>query len=974
MSEPHPDSPLDPRRVLDRLEAAALQDARLANTFLEDDGIDPDQVAADGRALLERLQVASAGHPMAVALSPSERIDQVAGRLNWHAGAAHTRNARPLQTDGAVASTGYYHDQPIALFVAGEGDLDSLVTEAADRAYQASIPWGLAVTPRETAVFNSHWYASGEWYRVTGEAAERLADGFTPERIADLAVEQEARRLQPFDGHVLVPIDRRLVEQLDAWRRDALAQADGVDQMRAWDGAIQGLFAKLFIVRTVEDMKLAKHLRPVSDALGSGEPVNDALRTYFARAKEVIESDLFDDERYATLPGDVVERIVRELYVPADFPADGFRYDFSWVRSDVLGQAYEQYLARVLSPVEDGPKQTELWGNVRSQLAETSVRQDRGVYYTPDYLVRHLCRQAFEVLDTSGTAHPLPRVADFSCGSGSFLRGAVDLLLRRLNETDPDANWGHEIVDQRLVVGIDTDERAVEIACLNVYQRLVQEDKPLPLPRLRQCIVQGDALAPRTWEPLPAEYSVVVGNPPFLSTLRQNHSRADLRSRFKTARGRFDTSFLFVELALDKLSDGGALAMVVPNRVFGNRDAAALREVVAEQAELVAVEDFGSLEVFDRTSAYIGTLIARRTNQEGRDASFRFVRVTDLPDDASDEFLGVDLDRAVASGEDYSNDYVSAYTVRGQHQLAGGARWRFYSTAARIRRNKYEAVSEPFDDVCDARQGVWTGSNDSFVVTVVSGDPWTDHVVEIANGVGDQAPIEASLLRASTFGAEIERYSQFEPMGKYAPSRYLIYPLLGGTAMPEPVLRDRYPLAYEYLIRQRPVLASRRGVEAGTVNWFQLERPRPGSWLDAPKLLMRDLAPRPSFAVNEEGGVYIIGGTAVVPNDSDALLPLLGFLNSGLAEWALSSVTPEYQSGYRKVGPQHLRQIRIPRFVVTPNDGGDAREALADVVASRLELGANVELGDEAYDRALDLECQIDQIIYDQTGVDLSDI
>ena len=972
----YPDTPLDPRRILGRLAEAALDDPRLADAILEDEGLDPAQVAANGRAFLDRLKSQTpAPDVVGEAFDVDAFIRQITARLAWHEGAADVRLDQPLQIPEAATLTGYYHDQPLALFAAGTGDLDALVAQAADRAYQASIPWGLAATPTGTAVFNSHWHTGTEWYRVEGDTPDGLPVTFTPEQVADRSVERDAQDARPFSGDTLVPIDRRLVEQLDGWRREALSLADGPDQMRDWDGAIQGLFAKLFIVRTVEDLGLAgDRLQSVRDALSPDEPVADALRSYFTQAREVIKSDLFDDDRYASLPPEVVRRIVRELYSPADSPIEGFRYDFSWVRSDVLGQAYEQYLARVLSPLDEATEQGELFlEGTRSRLTETSVRQDHGVYYTPDYLVRHLCRQAFLALD--GDAHPLPRVADFSCGSGSFLRAAVDLLLRRLNEQDSTKNWGREIIKHRLVVGVDTDDRAVEIARLNVYQRLVHESDPLPLPRLRKSIVQGDALAPDTWDGLPQEYSVVVGNPPFLSTLRQSHSRADLRERFQAARGRFDTSSLFVELALDKLSDGGALAMVVPNRVFGNRDAAPLREVVADRAKLVAVEDFGSLPVFDRTSAYIGTVVARRTDEPDPDAPLRYVRVHALPEEAAQELLGVELDRAVGTPGDYNDgDYASAYTVPDHHRRERGTPWRFYSPLVRRARQAFEEVSDRFEEVCDVRQGIRTGANDAFVLHVVGGSLARDAVVEVENGVGDRDLVESALLRPMTYGAEIERYGRFEPVGPEVPARYILYPLDGDTPLREPILRERYSKAYTYLQRQRPVLASRRCVTAGSTDWFQIERPRSAAWLEAPKLLMRDLAPRPSFAANEEGGVYVIGGTAVVPHDDRALLSLLGFLNSALAEWWLTPLTPEFRSGYRKVEPQHLRRLWVPAFIGRPEEEQiEVRDQLSDLVADRLALGADLEPGDEAYLQAVDLERLIDALIQEQTGVDPTD-
>jgi hypothetical protein len=135
---------------------------------------------------------------------------------------------------------------------------------------------------------------------------------------------------------------------------------------------------------------------------------------------------------------------------------------------------------------------------------------------------------------------------------------------------------------------------------------------------------------------------------------------------------------------------------------------------------------------------------------------------------------------------------------------------------------------------------------------------------------------------------------------------------------------------------------------------------------------MRDLAQQPSFASNEEGGVYLVGGTAVIPNDSGILLPLLGFLNSALAAWYLSSITPEFRSGYRKVEPQHLRKLWIPSFICredVPAEDIAAREELSDLVSDRLLLGPSLEPEDEGYDEAIHLEKRIDGLIYDRTGV-----
>ncbi len=45
------------------------------------------------------------------------------------------------------------------------------------------------------------------------------------------------------------------------------------------------------------------------------------------------------------------------------------------------------------------------------------------------------------------------------------------------------------------------------------------------------------------------------------------------------------------------------------------------------------------------------------------------------------------------------------------------------------------------------------------------------------------------------------------------------------------------------------------------------------------------IATYPCFALDAEGGTYLIGGTAVIPTTGEQLEPLLAFLNSRLSGW-----------------------------------------------------------------------------------------
>ena len=97
-------------------------------------------------------------------------------------------------------------------------------------------------------------------------------------------------------------------------------------------------------------------------------------------------------------------------------------YDFNAIPIHILGSIYERFLGKVIvatakqARVEDKPE----------------VRKAGGVYYTPEYIVRYIVENTVgKVLEGKTPAQIQEmRFADIACGSGSFLLGVYDTLLR----------------------------------------------------------------------------------------------------------------------------------------------------------------------------------------------------------------------------------------------------------------------------------------------------------------------------------------------------------------------------------------------------------------------------------------------------------------------------------------------------------------------------------------------------------------
>ncbi len=182
-----------------------------------------------------------------------------------------------------------------------------------------------------------------------------------------------------------------------------------------------------------------------------------------------------------------------------------YNYDFTTLTQDILGTAYEQFLAHQL--IEDGDKV--------KILENQQTRKREGVFYTPEYilgrivyqtlqpLVEPKIDQAIALLETHDftEAHAVASsvleitVCDPACGSGSFLLGAFDYLLeeiKRYNKAceNPDLTSGNgdifshasaesiknleESIVVKMLHGVDLDPQAVLLAKLSLWTRLLR--------------------------------------------------------------------------------------------------------------------------------------------------------------------------------------------------------------------------------------------------------------------------------------------------------------------------------------------------------------------------------------------------------------------------------------------------------------------------------------------------------------------
>lgn len=294
------------------------------------------------------------------------------------------------------------------------------------------------------------------------------------------------------------------------------------------------------------------------------------------------------------------------------------RFDFdSQIDSDILGHIFENSISdleKLQREVSENPESMSL-----------SWRNRDGIFYTPEwvthYIVRHTVDQYLEDHPDTG---PTLRIVDPACGSGAFLTQLVPLFRTRIRQVAPveARQLDALIIDQeiglfddpsviepvalyaalkRSVYGVDKAAESVEITKLSLWLQTVVQGKPLPI--LDDNIRQGNSLVSNAdvdldafeWStrwPFVAEsgFDVVIGNPPWGADIT---SYQNALGDFELARGQFDTAFLFIELALSLLKEGGLLGFIVPDSILINKDQAAVRQLLVERNTIVQVIKLG---------------------------------------------------------------------------------------------------------------------------------------------------------------------------------------------------------------------------------------------------------------------------------------------------------------------------------------------------------------------------------------------
>ncbi|MCU0633373.1 MAG: N-6 DNA methylase [Gemmatimonadaceae bacterium] len=418
---------------------------------------------------------------------------------------------------------------------------------------------------------------------------------------------------------------------------------------------------------------------------------------------------------------------------------------------------------------------------------------------------------------------------------------------------------------------------------------------------LRQALAQGSALPFRAdahFADIAARggFDLVVGNPPWV---RPHHvdraTRALLRREFTVARHlvdpdtpaprgfglQVDLAACFTERALRLLRPGGAMAFLLPAKLWRSLAGGPLRALLHTHAIVREIHDLADGPALFHAATYPSLLVAQRPE------------ATAAPDGVTDAST---VTVSVARRTTRPHFVIRRGTLHLDPRVT--APWLLAPPAVRRALDTLRDAGTPLATLTGApRLGVKCGVNAAFLVRPIAqlGDR-----VRITDGTRD-AWIEAHLLRPVVRGEDLARHRTTREVA-------LIYPH-DATGAP---LRPLPPLAARWFAPLRDRLAARTDA-AHARHWDTLFRVE-GARTDRPRIAWADIGRQLAARHLPIGtrDVPMNSCYVVMPHSDEQARVLLALLSAPIASCVLALVAEPARGGYRRFFGHTVAQLPIP--------------------------------------------------------------
>jgi methylase of polypeptide subunit release factors len=473
------------------------------------------------------------------------------------------------------------------------------------------------------------------------------------------------------------------------------------------------------------------------------------------------------------------------------------------------------------------------------------------------------------------------KIADLSCGTGSFIRVITERLRDRLIRIgyNPQTTEGaRQIIStvKNNIYAYDINSLAVWRTAQHILRVLDSEiettKKSNPVSTLP--IFHASSLK-RDTEISYSKFDTIVGNPPYIKNRDISDEDDEMyRKQYESAIGKYDTYLLFYERAAELLDAGGNLGFVTPDRFHHTDYGKKVREILLNRTHfelIVKLQD----EPFPVVNAYPAMTILRRQDNTfpnyQRENKFKYCEcnTADLKN------LSKELDCSKGGGIDNC--------IQINQEDLDDEGWLFISPDIQQLQEKLRNKL-PIIKNTDIRikTGIATGADDIFILNE-----------------SDAKRMSAKIVYPLVKGENVKK-------GHIKGEKHIINPY---NKRGDAIDLDDYPEARKYLEYNKPALEERYCVREQGKLWYETHDTIQTDLETSERIVTPDLTATSRFAVTER---RISHNTCYSFFSECNLDALAAAINSSVFEFLLKSSLPEMDSGFWRQMKRDLVDLPVP--------------------------------------------------------------
>lgn len=635
-----------------------------------------------------------------------------------------------------------------------------------------------------------------------------------------------------------------------------------------------------------------------------------------------------------SIDNDVFTHFLNSLYYPSP-------YRFDVIPLKTISDIYDLFLGYQLVVRN---------GNVTDELKE-EFKKSNGAVTTPGHLVNQVidCTFSASLKNLSISEILNLSIVDIACGSGVFIVGAYEYLIReverRIKEGESiDESYyilndgkitltieGRKAVINNCLYGVDINPEAVEVAKMSLSLKMIDNYAPKDFgavgllgsqilcgiganikcgnslvgadieeicPTISEDIGELQATNAFDWQrafPKVFEqggFDYVIGNPPYVEVKNYNCNLPLMAVYVKqvyasSKNGKIDLAIPFIERGISLLNNRGRLGYIVQKRFFKTEYGKGIRKLLTSHQLLNGIYDYAETDLFAGKITYVAILVCDNNKQNNTNIWY-------------------------LNSSDGRQQILPAKSL-------SETPWNFENAPLNALRLRLSEELGTLGDVCHIRVGLQMLWNDAYQIVA---DNISNGILYGHSVIDKHIEVELGACRPLLCN------EHFAPLTKRQHTTFALFPYsvtdegeVAELSISE--FTTLYPKAGDYLTKHKDLICRsvetlpRRNFDYNDVEHWHLFTRANNHGAVYEKLCVPMTAQYPQAAVVMEKHVYCDNANMffiqVDKPDEKHLYALAAIINSTIFNTFARSIANPQQGGYYKFNKQFLDPVPFPK-------------------------------------------------------------